>query len=89
MFAKSFLRGNAARVPLEDFNSKAATFHEMIEALFDDHQYVFVWEHLELPSLSRRVLLSDGIHLNPHGQYCPYWSYRGAIFIGISAFQLA
>lgn len=71
-------------LPLEDFNNKAATCNKMIEALFDDHQFVFVWEHIKLQSLSRRVLLSDGVHLNAHGQYCLYWSYRGAIFKGIS-----
>jgi len=77
-------RQRGTGLPLEDFNNKAATFNKMLEALFDDHQFVFVWEHIKLQSLSRRVLLSDGIHLNAHGQYCLYRSYRGAIFQGIS-----
>ena len=77
-------RQRGTGLTLEDFNNKAATFNKMLEALFDDHQFVFVWEHLKLQSLSRRVPLSDGGHLNAHGQYCLYRSYRGAIFKGIS-----
>ena len=72
---------------LEDFNNRAATFNKMLEAPFDDQQFIFVWEHFELQSLSRRVLLPDGVHLNPHGQYCLYRSYRGAILKGVSGFQ--
>lgn len=71
-------------LPLEDFNTKATTLNNMLEALFDEDQLVFVWEHSELQSLSRRVLLTDGVHLNPHGQYCLYRSYRGAILKGIT-----
>ena len=71
-------------LPLEDFNAKVTTFNNMLEALFDEDRLVFVWEHLELQSLSRRVLLTDGVHLNPHGQYCLYRSYRGAILKGIT-----
>ena len=70
--------------PQEDFNNRTATFNKMLEPLFDGQQSVFVWEHLEIQSLSRRVLLPDGVHLNPHGQYCPYRSYRGAILKGVS-----
>ena len=54
-------RQRGTGLTLEDFNNKAATFNKMLEALFDDHQFVFVWEHLKLQSLSRRVLLSDGV----------------------------
>ena len=76
-------RQRGTGLPLKDFDNEAATFNKMLEALFDDHQFVFVWEHIKLQSLSRRVRLSDGVHLNPHGQYCLYRSYSGAIFKGI------
>ena len=68
----------------EEFNTKAATFNRMLDTLFDDGPSVFVWEHLEMQSLTRRNLLSDGVHLNCHGQYCLYRSYRGAILKGVS-----
>lgn len=77
-------RQRGTGLPLEDFNNRAATFNKMLEAPFDDQQFIFVWEHFELQSLSRRVLLPDGVHLNPHGQYCLYRSYRGAILKGVS-----
>ena len=76
-------RQRGTGLPLEDLNNGAATFNKMLEAPFDDQQFKFVWEHVELQSLSRRVLLPDGVHLNPHGQYCLYRSYRGAILIGL------
>ena len=77
-------RQRGTGLPQEDFNNRAATFNKMLEPLFDGQQSVFVWEHLEIQSLSRRVLLPDGVHLNPHGQYCLYRSYRGAILKGVS-----
>ena len=77
-------RQRGTGLPQEDFNNRAVTFNKMLESLFDGQQSVFVWEHLEIQSLSRRVLLPDGIHLNPHGQYCLYRSYRGAILKGVS-----
>ena len=77
-------RQRGTGLPQEDFNNRAATFNKMLEPLFDGQQSVFVWEHLEIQSLSRRVLLPDDVHLNPHGQYCLYRSYRGAILKGVS-----
>ena len=77
-------RQRGTGLPQEDFNNRAATFNKMLEPLFDGQQSVFVWEHLEIQSLSRRVLLPDGVHLNPHGQYCLYRSYWGAILKGVS-----
>ena len=77
-------RQRGTGLPLEDCNNRAATFSKMLEAPFDDQQFIFVWEHFELQSLSRRVLLPDGVHLNPHGQYCLYRSYRGPILKGVS-----
>ena len=47
-------------LPLEDFNTKATTIYNMLEAFFDKDKLVFAWEHLELQSLSR-VLLPDDI----------------------------
>lgn len=77
-------RHRSTGLPHEEFNTKAATFNRMLDALFDDRPSVFVWGHLEMQSLTRRVLLSDGVHLNCHGQYCLYRSYRGAILKGVS-----
>ena len=37
-------------LPLEDFNNRPATFNKMLEAPFDDQQFIFVWEHFELQS---------------------------------------
>ena len=77
-------RHRSTGLPHEEFNTKAVTFNKMMDALFDDRPSVFVWGHLELQSLSRRVFLPDGVHLNCHGQYCLYRSYRGAILKGVS-----
>ena len=77
-------RHRSTGLPHEEFNIKAATFNRMLDALFDDRPSVFVWGHFEIQSLTRRVLLPDGMHLNCHGQYCLYRSYRGAILKGVS-----
>ena len=77
-------RQRGTDLPQEDFNNRVARFNKMLEPLFDGQLFVFVWEHLEIQPLSRRVLLPDGVHLNPHGQYCLYRSYRGAILKGVS-----
>ena len=71
-------------LPNEEFNTKAATFKKGLDAVFDDRPPVFVWGHLEIQSLTRRILLPDGVHLKCDGQYCLYWSYRGAILKGVS-----
>ena len=78
-------RHRSTGLPHEEFNTKAATFYKMLDALFDDRPSVFVWGHLEMQSLSRRVFLPDGVHLNRHEQYCLSVSgYRGAILKGVS-----
>ena len=78
------LRHRSTGLPHEEFNTKAATFNRMLDALFDDRPSVFLWGHLEMQSLSRQVSLPDGVHLNCHRQYCLYRSYRGAILKGVS-----
>ena len=65
-------RHRSTGLPHEEFNTMADTSNKMLEALFDDRPSVFVWEHLEMQSLTRRVLLPDGVHLNCHGQCCLY-----------------
>ena len=77
-------RHRSTGLPHEEFNTKAATFNKMLDAVFDDRPSVFVWGHLQIHSLARRVLLPDGVHLNCHGQYCLYRSYRGAILKEVS-----
>ena len=40
---------------------------------------IFVWAHCNFSHPGRFLLSSDGVHCNSQGQYCLYWSYRGAI----------
>jgi len=47
--------------------------------LLDDTPFAIVWHHEELESLDRTILMPDGVHLNPRGQYKLYRSYRGAL----------
>ena len=77
-------RHRSMGLPHEEFNTKAATFNKMLDAVFDDRPSVFVWGHLEIQSLTCRLLLPDGVHLNSHRQYCLYRSYRDAILKGVS-----
>jgi lysophospholipase L1-like esterase len=81
-------RRRGSGLPDEEFNKKAATFNKMLIPLFEDCKTVFLWQHIELSSLSRPVLLPDGVHLNPRGQYNLYRSYRGAILKGLSLLRL-
>ena len=40
---------------------------------------ILVWAHCNFSHPGRFLLSSDGVHCNSQGQYCLYWSYRGAI----------
>ena len=71
-------------LPDSAFNSLAEKLNRYLSVVLDDMPFVFVWRHKELESLHRAVLLPDGVHLNPHGQYLLYRSYRGALLKALS-----
>jgi lysophospholipase L1-like esterase len=61
------------------FNDKVAEFNQEIRVLLDPLTFVFCWIHKGFYNHSRQLLLSDGVHVDPLGQYLLYRSYRGAI----------
>jgi len=73
--------------PLEAFNSRAAILNNYLRVVLEDIPGVFVWEHRKLCTHAKAqqfLLIRDGVHLNPHGQYVLYRSYRGAILRALS-----
>ena len=66
-------------LPDAGFNLLALKLNQYLFVLLDDTPFAFVWHHEELESLDRAILMPDGVHLNPHGQYKLYRSYRGAL----------
>ena len=54
----------------EEFNTRAATFNKMLDVLFDDRPSVFVWDHLEMQTLSRRVFLLYSIIRSTLRRHC-------------------
>lgn len=66
-------------LPDSTFNSLAKKLNCYLSVALADMPFVFVWHHKELESLQHAILLPDGMHLNPHGQYLLYRSYQGAL----------
>ena len=66
-------------LPDAGFNLLALKLNQYISVLLDDTPFAFVWHHEELESLDCAILMPDGVHLNPHGQYKLYRSYRGVL----------
>ena len=73
-------------IPRRHSHDEAASFAERVEIL---QQYldvvlspipnVFCWFHKAFSHPGKDLYLSDGVHVNPAGQYHLYRSYRGAI----------
>ena len=66
-------------LPDTGFNLLALKLNQYLSVLLDDTPFTFVWHHEELESLDRTILMPDGVHLNPHGQYKLYRSYRASL----------
>ena len=66
-------------LPDAGFNLLALKLNQYLSVVLDDTPFAFVWHHEELELLDRAILMPDGVHLNPHGQYKLYRSYRGAL----------
>ena len=72
-------RVHESGLPDAGFNLLALKLNQYLSVLLDDTPFAFGWHHEELESLDRAILMPDGVHLNPHGQYKLYRSYRGAL----------
>ena len=64
--------------PNAKFNGEAALLNRYVSVVLSEFSWAFTWQHRQISSPSSPFLLSDGIHLNPSGQYASYRSYRGA-----------
>ena len=72
-------------LPDAGFNLLALKLNQYLSVLLDDTPFAFVWHHEELELLDRAILMPDGVHLNPHGQYKLYRSYRGALLKALTS----
>ena len=62
----------------QNFSDKAELLNRYLSVVVDNPR-VFTWRHKGLYAPGHSVLSDDGVHLNPHGQYLLYRSYRGAV----------
>ena len=69
--------------PNTKFNAEAALLNRYVSVVLSEFSWAFTWQHRQISSPSSPFLLSDGVHLNPSGQYALYRSYRGAILRGL------
>lgn len=70
----------------EYFNIKAKLLNQYLKGVIDDPR-AFTWYHRGLCAPSNDILLEDGVHLSPKGQYALYRSYRGAILKSLRIFN--
>ena len=61
------------------FYAKASLLQQYLSVVLAKEPGIFVWAHCKFSLPGRFLLYSDGVHCNSQGQYCLYWSYRGAI----------
>jgi len=66
------------------FNANASILNEYVKTVLDLLPNVFTWSHGGFSNPSVQLLLPDGVHVNPVGQYKLYRSYRGAIIKALS-----
>ena len=71
----------------ESLNQRAKVVNQYQDVVLGDRSNVFVWNHRGLLQPKQNVLLADGCHLNPHGQYRLYRSYRGAIIHALKLYE--
>ena len=57
----------------------AQLLHHYVGVVLDPFPNVFCWAHRAFSHPGKELYLSDGVHVNPAGQYHLYRSYRGAI----------
>ena len=69
------------------FNEKVEVLNQYLSIVIDNPK-AFVWRHKSLDSRSHDLLLEDGVHLNPYGQYLLYRSYRGAILKAVNILNM-
>ena len=67
-----------------NFNAKALILKQYVRVVLEHVEHVFCWTHKGFANHSVTPFLSDGVHLNPVGQYNLYRSYRGAILTALS-----
>ena len=63
----------------QDFFQRTLVLNNYVSVVFDSVPGAFCWQHRIFNHPSKDFYLSDGVHLNPSGQYQLFRSYRGAI----------
>ena len=67
------------RVRAPFLNDAALVLNQYLRGVLDPIPNVFCWRHRGFTDPSVDPYASDGVHVNPFGQYCLYRSYRGAM----------
>ena len=65
------------------YNSSVDIFNNYLEVVLEPLSFAVFWHHKGLRQRTVPILKRDGVHLNDHGNYALYRSYRGAILFAI------
>ena len=68
---------------IPDYNVKVDVLNQYLQVVLEPLVYADFWYHRGLRNPSIPVLCRDGVHLNDHGNYTLYRSYRGAILFAL------
>lgn len=66
-----------------DYNSSVEILNNYLEVVLEPLSFAEFWHHKGLRQPNVPILRRDGVHLNDHGNYALYHSYRGAILFAI------
>ena len=77
------------QLPRRSYNLDVDKLNKYLKAVISDIPNARYWRHRGMLLPSQEVLAADGVHLNDHGQYLLYRSYRGAVIQSLKSLGLA
>lgn len=82
-------RNSTRHVPAELYNSLVSETNRTLQAELSAVNDVIYWKLKGCKHSQANILSSDGVHLNPLGNYKLYRNIRGAIFVCLKRFKLS
>ena len=78
-----FIHRSNTPTHIPDYDAKVDVLNQYLQVVLEPLVYADFWYHRGLRNPSIPVLCRDGVHLNDHGNYTLYRSYRGAILFAL------
>ena len=77
------------QLPRRSYSLGVNKHNKYLKAVISDIPNARYWHYRGVLLPSQEVLAADGVHLNDHGQYLLYCSYRGAVIQSLKSLGLA